>query len=59
MKLIEVRRPKKEDVGASHHEKSEKNKKVNHSVTRADTMKAKYKKPITRGDKNQNRKKKK
>jgi ATP-dependent RNA helicase RhlE len=57
MKLIEVRRPKKETVGASHHEKSEKNKKVNRSITRADTMKAKYKKPITRGDKNQNKKK--
>lgn len=59
MKSVEVRRPKKEDVGASFHEKSEKNKKTNHSITRADTMRAKYKKPITRGDKNQNRKKKK
>ena len=41
MKTIEVRRPKVER-GASFHEKSEKNKKVNIKVSRADKMKLKY-----------------
>ncbi len=41
MKTIEIRRPKVER-GASFHEKSEKNKKVNIKVSRADKMKLKY-----------------
>lgn len=57
MKIVEVRRPKKLDVGASFHEKKDKNKKIPQKITRKETMKAKYKKPITRGDKNQNKKK--
>ncbi len=42
MKIIEIRRPKAEARGKSHHEKSEKNKKVNVKVTREDQKKKKY-----------------
>ncbi len=42
MKIIEVRQPKNVAKGPAHHEKKDKNKKVNIKVTRADAMKEKY-----------------
>lgn len=51
MKNIEVRTPKRENVGAAFHEKKDKNKKVNIHLTRDQKMKLKYKKPKTRGQK--------
>ncbi|MEP7264883.1 MAG: DEAD/DEAH box helicase [Bacteroidota bacterium] len=42
MKIIEVRQPKVIAKGTAHHEKKDKNKKVNMKVTREDQMKAKY-----------------
>lgn len=48
MKEIQVKLPKKEERGASFHEKSAKNSKVNKKVSRRDQMKKKYGKPITR-----------
>ncbi|MDB5191887.1 MAG: box helicase [Segetibacter sp.] len=48
MKEIQVKIPKKEERGASFHEKSAKNSKANKRVTRRDQMKKKYGKPITR-----------
>ncbi|MBC8032557.1 MAG: DEAD/DEAH box helicase [Chitinophagaceae bacterium] len=51
MKEIQVKRPKREAAGAAFHEKSAKNKKVNHKVRYADKMKEKYGKPKTRGAK--------
>ena len=51
MKNIDVKLPKRENVGAAFHEKNEKNKKVNMKLTRAEQMKLKYKKPKTRGQK--------
>ena len=51
MKNTLVTIPKKEEGGAAFHEKSDKNKKVNMKVRRAESMKIKYKKPKTRGQK--------
>lgn len=48
MKEIQVKVPKKEERGASFHEKSAKNSQVNKKVSRRDQMKKKYGKPITR-----------
>ena len=51
MKIIALKLPKRENVGASFHEKKDKNKKVN---VRKDWKKAKmdkYGKPKTRGQK--------
>ncbi|HEX8356350.1 MAG TPA: ATP-dependent helicase, partial [Segetibacter sp.] len=48
MKEIQVKVPKKEERGASFHEKSAKNSRVNKKVSRKDQMKKKYGKPITR-----------
>lgn len=48
MKEIQVKLPKKEERGASFHEKSAKNSKVNKKTSRRDVMKKKYGKPITR-----------
>ncbi len=42
MKMIEVKLPSREGVGASFHEKSEKNKKVNVRKNYEDDMKKKY-----------------
>jgi len=67
--LIEEERPQnkerhnpikrnKDDFGAAFHEKKDKNKKVNKGGSYRFKIAAKYKKPKTRGDKNQNRKKK-
>jgi len=42
MKIIEVKRPKHVAKGKSHHEKKDKNKKVNIKVTREDLKKIKY-----------------
>lgn len=50
-KEIQVKRPKKEDVGPAFHEKSAKNSKVNNKIRHEDKMKKKYGKPKTRGQK--------
>jgi ATP-dependent RNA helicase RhlE len=51
MKIIQVKLPKKEDVGPAFHPKSAKNSKVNFIVKKKDRMMKKYGKPITRGQK--------
>ncbi len=51
MKNTLISIPKKEEGGAAFHEKQDKNKKVNMKVRRAESMKIKYKKPKTRGQK--------
>ena len=51
MKTIQLKLPKKEDVGPAFHEKSAKNQKVNFVVRKKDRMMKKYGKPITRGQK--------
>jgi len=51
MKNSLVSVPKKEEGGAAFHEKKDKNKKVNMKVRRAESMRIKYKKPKTRGQK--------
>ena len=51
VKEIKLKPIKKEDVGASFHEKSAKNQKVNFIVRKKDRMMKKYGKPITRGAK--------
>jgi len=48
MKEIQVKIPKKEERGASFHEKSAKNSKVNKKQSHKDQMKKKYGKPVTR-----------
>ncbi|PKQ46296.1 DEAD/DEAH box helicase [Confluentibacter flavum] len=67
--LIEEERPqikernnpdkKPEDVGPAFHEKSEKNKKENLGGSYKFKIAEKYKKPLTRGDKNYNKRNKK
>lgn len=51
MKELSVKIPKKEERGASFHEKSAKNQKVNVVISRKDRMMKKYGKPLTRGQK--------
>ncbi len=51
VKEIQLKIPKKEDVGPAFHPKSAKNSKVNFIVRRRDRMMKKYGKPITRGQK--------
>ena len=51
MKIIQVKAPKKEEVGPAFHAKSAKNSKVNFIVKKKDRMMKKYGKPITRGQK--------
>ncbi|WP_462221764.1 DEAD/DEAH box helicase [Ferruginibacter sp.] len=51
MKPVQVKIPKKDEVGPAFHEKSAKNSKVNFVVRRKDRMMAKYGKPKTRGQK--------
>ena len=48
MKEIPLKIPKKEERGASFHEKSAKNSKVNKRVNHKDKMRKKYGKPKTR-----------
>jgi ATP-dependent RNA helicase RhlE len=48
VKEIEVKMPKKVERGASFHQKSAKNSKVNKKISRKDQMKKKYGKPVTR-----------
>ena len=48
MKEIQVKAPSKVERGASFHEKSAKNTRVNKKISRKDQMKKKYGKPITR-----------
>ncbi len=50
-----IRQPRKETTGPAFHEKSEKNKKVNQGGSYRRKIKAKYKKPKTRGDKSQSK----
>jgi ATP-dependent RNA helicase RhlE len=51
MKEIQVKIPKRENVGAAFHEKSAKNQKVNFTTSRKEKMMKKYGKPKTRGQK--------
>ena len=51
VKALPPKTPKPEHGGGAFHEKSEKNKKVNVVVTKAERMKKKYGKPKTRGAK--------
>jgi len=51
MKIIQVKMPKKEEVGPAFHEKSAKNSKVNFIVRKKDRMMQKYGKPIKRSKK--------
>ncbi|MDB5201159.1 MAG: box helicase [Ferruginibacter sp.] len=51
MKEIQVKLPKKEEVGPAFHVKSAKNSKVNFTMSRKDKMMKKYGKPKTRGQK--------
>jgi ATP-dependent RNA helicase RhlE len=51
MKDIEVKKPKREEVGPAFHEKSEKNKKVNVRRNHAAEMKLKYGKQYRKSDK--------
>ena len=51
MKEIQLKIPKKEEVGPAFHEKSAKNSKVNFVVSRKDRMMKKYGKAKTRGQK--------
>ena len=51
VKEIQLKIPKKEEVGPSFHEKSAKNQKVNFTMSRKDKMMLKYGKPKTRGQK--------
>ena len=51
MKIIQVKAPKKEEVGPAFHQKSAKNSKVNFIIKKKDRMMKKYGKPITRGQK--------
>ena len=55
MKEIQIKIPKKEDVGPAFHEKSAKNSKVNFVVSRRDRMMKKYGRPLTRGQKKKGR----
>jgi ATP-dependent RNA helicase RhlE len=51
MKNTLVSIPKKEEGNAAFHEKSEKNQQVNNKIRRKESMRLKYKKPKTRGQK--------
>ena len=51
IKEIQLKTPKKEDVGPAFHAKSAKNSKVNNVISRKDRMMKKYGKPKTRGQK--------
>ena len=51
VKTLPPKTGKPEQGGGAFHEKSEKNKKVNVVVTKAERMKKKYGKPKTRGAK--------
>jgi ATP-dependent RNA helicase RhlE len=51
VKEIQLKTPKKEEVGPAFHEKSAKNSKVNNVIRRKDRMMKKYGKPKTRGQK--------
>jgi ATP-dependent RNA helicase RhlE len=51
IKEIQLKVPKKEDVGPAFHPKSAKNSKVNVVIRRKDRMMKKYGKPKTRGQK--------
>lgn len=56
MPNVQIKLPKREDVGPAFHEKKEKNRKVNSKVSHKDKMKAKYGKPKTRGQKQKKKK---
>jgi ATP-dependent RNA helicase RhlE len=48
MKNIVVKAPKDVSAGEAFHDKIDKNKKVNNKIRRADELRMKYKKPITK-----------
>lgn len=54
-KEIQIKIPKRENVGPAFHEKKAKNKKTNVKVSHQDKMMAKYGKPKTRGTKTKKR----
>ncbi|MCG2418714.1 DEAD/DEAH box helicase [Aequorivita sp. F47161] len=57
--IVEINNPSNVEVaGPAFHEKKEKNKKENQGGSYKRTIKQKYKKPKTRGDKNYNKRKK-
>lgn len=51
MKNVLIKVPTKVEAGPAFHEKSDKNKKVNNKIRRAEAMRIKYGKPKTRGQK--------
>jgi ATP-dependent RNA helicase RhlE len=51
MPNVQIKLPKRENVGAAFHEKKDKNKKVNNKIRLKEKMHAKYGKPKTRGQK--------
>lgn len=58
--VVEINNPsKEEEAGPAFHEKKDKNKKTNQGGSYKRDIKAKYKKPKTRGDKNYNKRRKK
>ena len=57
MPNVEIKNPKKEDVGPAFHEKKAKNKKTNVRVDHKDVMMKKYGKRQTRGQKARGKKK--
>ncbi|HLW39369.1 MAG TPA: hypothetical protein VKX31_03185, partial [Brumimicrobium sp.] len=58
--IVEINNPsKEEEAGPAFHEKKDKNKKTNQGGSYKRDIKAKYKKPKTRGDKNYNKRRKK
>ena len=59
MAEIKLTQKKLDTAGPAFHEKKEKNAKTNQGGSYKRKLAAKYKKPITRGDKNYNKKKKK
>lgn len=58
--VVEINNPsREEEAGPAFHEKKDKNKKTNQGGSYKRDIKAKYKKPKTRGDKNYNKRRKK
>lgn len=51
MPNVQIKLPKRENVGPAFHEKKAKNQKTNSKVSHKDKMKSKYGKPKTRGQK--------
>jgi ATP-dependent RNA helicase RhlE len=56
MPNVQIKLPKRDNVGAAFHEKKDKNKKVNNKIRLKEKMHAKYGKPKTRGQKQSKKK---